>query len=122
MSNRQGFTVVEVLVAVMVLGVGILGLVGSSALVTRMIGQGKLATNAAQIGQRRLENFRRIASSTPIACANLTAQTGTSTSARITEEWTITVAPGTRTIAVRVIYPEARGIDTVSLTTIVGCY
>ncbi|HEX6644496.1 MAG TPA: prepilin-type N-terminal cleavage/methylation domain-containing protein [Gemmatimonadales bacterium] len=122
MSNRQGFTVVEVLVAVMVLGVGILALVGSSALVTRMIGEGKRATFAAQIAQRRIENFRRMAVSTPTQCTSLTASTGTATANRITEQWTITVGTGTRTVTVRAIYPDGRGTDTVVLSTIIGCY
>ncbi|MBA3344628.1 MAG: prepilin-type N-terminal cleavage/methylation domain-containing protein, partial [Gemmatimonadales bacterium] len=36
-----GFTLVEVLVAVVVLGVGIVALAGASAMATRMIGQGQ---------------------------------------------------------------------------------
>ncbi len=122
MTNRQGFTVVEVLVAVMVLGVGILALVGSSALVTRMIGEGKRATYATQIAQQRMENFRRIAMNTTPQCTALAAATGTATSGRITEQWTITGTAGTRSITVRAIYPDGRGLDTVQLSTIVGCY
>jgi prepilin-type N-terminal cleavage/methylation domain-containing protein len=121
-TNRQGFTVVEVLVAVMVLGVGILALVGSSALVTRMIGEGKRATYATQIAQQRMEGFRRIAMSTSPQCTNLAAATGTATSGRITEQWTITGNAGTRSITARAIYPDGRGVDTVQLSTIVGCY
>lgn len=122
MTNRQGFTVVEVLVAIMVLGVGILALVGSSTLVTRMIGEGKRATNATQVAQMRMENFRRIAMNTSPQCTGLTATTGTATTGRITEQWTVTVGAGTRSITVRAIYPDGRGRDTVQLSTIVGCY
>jgi prepilin-type N-terminal cleavage/methylation domain-containing protein len=121
-TNRQGFTVVEVLVAIMVLGVGILALVGSSALVSRMIGEGKRATFAAQVAQQRMEFFRRRAMETSPNCTNLAAATGTATNGRITEQWTITPGIGTRNVTVRAIYPDGRGTDTVQLSTIVGCY
>ena len=85
MTNRQGFTVVEVLVAIMVLGVGILALVGSSMLVTRMIGEGKRSTFATQMAQRRIELVRREAMRTTPQCTAVPAATGTATSGRITE-------------------------------------
>ena len=122
MTNRQGFTVVEVLVAIMVLGVGILALVGSSTLVSRMIGEGKRATFATQVAQQRMEFFRRRALETSPNCTNLAAATGTATAGRISEEWTITAGTSTRSITVRAIYPDGRGTDTVQLSTIVGCY
>ena len=121
MTNRQGFTVVEVLVAIMVLGVGILALVGSSTLVSRMIGEGKRATFATQVAQQRMEVFRRRAMEQP-NCTNLGAETGTATAGRISEEWTVTVGASTRNVTVRAIYPDGRGTDTVQLSTIVGCY
>ena len=46
--NAQGFTIIEVLVAVLVLTVGVTALVGSAGMVTRMIGQGKRTTQATQ--------------------------------------------------------------------------
>lgn len=122
MTNRQGFTVVEVLVAIMVLGVGILALVGSSMLVTRMIGEGKRATFATQVAQQRIEWVRRRAMSTSPQCTSVAAATGTFTADRITEEWVITVGAGTRSVTARAIYPDGRGRDTVALTTIIGCY
>lgn len=121
MTNRQGFTVVEVLVAIMVLGVGILALVGSSALVSRMIGEGKRSTFAAQIAQRRMESVRRLAMQTA-NCGSLPAATGTATTDRISEQWVITVGTKSRNVTVRAIYPNGRGNDTVLLSTIVGCY
>ena len=39
-SNESGFTIVEVIIAIIVLSVGLLGLVSTAALVTRMIGRG----------------------------------------------------------------------------------
>lgn len=122
MSNRKGFTVVEVLVATMVLGVGILALVGSSTVVTRMIGEGKRSMNATQLAQQRMETMRQTAMSTDPQCTNLTAQTGTATVGTTEVQWQVTVGVGTRTLLARAIYPDGRGVDTVTLNTILGCY
>ena len=58
MKSEQGFTIVEVIVAILVLTVGLLALVTSAALVTRMIGRGQRSAVAAQYAQRRLEMLR----------------------------------------------------------------
>ena len=58
MKREQGFTIVEVIIAILVLTVGILGLVTSAALVTRMIGRGQRSAVAAQYALRRLEMLR----------------------------------------------------------------
>ena len=47
-TSERGFTLVEVLIAVVVLGIGVTALVGSSALVTRMVGRGASETKAAE--------------------------------------------------------------------------
>jgi prepilin-type N-terminal cleavage/methylation domain-containing protein len=58
MKREQGFTLVEVIIAILVLTVGLLGLVTSAALVTRMIGRGQRSAVSAQYAQRRLEMLR----------------------------------------------------------------
>src|SRR5438046_7732119 len=58
MKREQGFTIVEVIVAILVLTVGLLALVTSAALVTRMIGRGQRSAVSAQYAQRRLEMLR----------------------------------------------------------------
>lgn len=58
MSNPRGFTVVEVIVAIIVLTVGLLGLMATSALVTRMIGRGQRSASAANFATMRLEQLR----------------------------------------------------------------
>jgi prepilin-type N-terminal cleavage/methylation domain-containing protein len=67
MKQERGFTIVEVIVAMLVLTVGLLGLVTSAALVTRMIGRGQRSAVAAAFAGRRLEMLRAS------ACASRTA-------------------------------------------------
>ncbi len=61
MKREQGFTIVEVIIAIIVLTVGVLGLVTTAALVTRMIARGQRSAVAAQYAQRRLEILRTTA-------------------------------------------------------------
>jgi len=63
-KQEQGFTLVEVIIAVLVLTIGLLGLVGSAALVTRMIGRGHRSGVEVAFSQRRIEMLRST------ACAN----------------------------------------------------
>ena len=60
--NAKGFTLVEVIIAVMVLTVGLLGLVSTAALVTRMIGSGQRSAVASSFATQRMERLR------PAAC------------------------------------------------------
>ena len=39
-NSQRGFTIVEIIIAIVVLTVGLLGLVSTAALVTRMIARG----------------------------------------------------------------------------------
>lgn len=58
MTNERGFTIVEVIIAIIVLTVGLLGLVATSALVTRMIARGQRSASAANFASKRLELLR----------------------------------------------------------------
>ena len=120
--NAQGFTIIEVLVAVLVLTVGVTALVGSAGMVTRMIGRGKRTTEATQRAERRLEILRQTALSATPQCTGLTG--GTATSAGITETWTVTtpVSPAqTRVLQVIVSYPRIRGNSVDTLITSIRC-
>lgn len=55
---RAGFTLVEVVIAIVVLTVGLLGLASTAALVTRMIARGHRAAAAATLAARHLERLR----------------------------------------------------------------
>ena len=57
-ANERGFTIVEIIIAIMVLTVGLLGLVSTAALVTRMIGRGQRSAVASTFAAQRMERLR----------------------------------------------------------------
>lgn len=61
-QNNRGFTIVEVIIAVIVLTVGILAMVTTAALVTRMIARGQRSADASAFMARRVEQLRAVAS------------------------------------------------------------
>jgi type II secretory pathway pseudopilin PulG len=75
----DGFTLLEVLVALVVLTTGILGLAASAALVSRLIGDGTRLTLAATVATARLEHLRSL------PCASVAA--GSIVTRGIEERW-----------------------------------
>ena len=57
-KNQRGFTIIEIIIAIIVLTVGVLGLVTTAALVTRMIARGQRSATASAFASRRLEQMR----------------------------------------------------------------
>ncbi len=56
--NENGFTILEIMIAVVVLMVGVLGLVMTAALTTRMMGRANRAQQAAAYASKRMETMR----------------------------------------------------------------
>ena len=68
---KRGMTLIEVMISVLMLAIGILALVGTSAATTRMLSRGNRAVKSAFYSQEQLEKLM----ATP--CANLAAGTAT---------------------------------------------
>jgi prepilin-type N-terminal cleavage/methylation domain-containing protein len=100
--SHSGFTVVEVLVAIVIMALGVLGLAGTASSVSRLIGGGAQQTLAANVAMSRFEQLRST------ACASMAA--GTATTRGMTEHWTVT-ASGTSlyTATDTVTYKSAGG-------------
>lgn len=78
--RRAGFTIVEVVVAVMILSVGVLGLAGAAAIVTRMMGASEMQSDASTVAAARFEILR--GTRCPLT-------SGTASNAGISERWTV---------------------------------
>jgi prepilin-type N-terminal cleavage/methylation domain-containing protein len=120
--SESGFTLAEVLVAIVVMAVGVIALAGSTAMVTRMIGRGKVDTRVAQVASRRIEALRLAAASTTPRCtAAAFANGGPVAADGITETWTVPAAGKVRSIQVNVSYRTASGPRNASVLTRIEC-
>jgi type II secretory pathway pseudopilin PulG len=115
MRDTRGFTIVEALVAVLILNVGLLGLVTTAGLVTRMIGQGRQATVAAALAGERIETVR--SQGCPAAGSWSETRDG------LTVGWEVGVPPfpRARSLLVRVQWGTVRGPRVDSMTTFLSC-
>lgn len=98
--KRDGFTLIEVLIAIGILSVGILALLQTATSITVMLRDGRLRTMASAIAASRIDNLRLAAASTTPTCASVTG--GSATSPNGTETWTVTGTGRSRTITTTV--------------------
>ncbi|HJS48106.1 MAG TPA: prepilin-type N-terminal cleavage/methylation domain-containing protein [Gemmatimonadales bacterium] len=125
MPRREGgFTIVEVMVAVMVLAVGVLALAGSSAAVSRMLGRGKTATLAANVGLDQMERLRAYAEATdpPCGSARFASSPGVQARQGMSLVWVVPALGQLRDVEVRVSYRTPGGLRTDTLRTRIRCY
>jgi len=121
-KTTAGFTLIEVMVALIVLGVGILALSGSSAVVNRMIGRGRIETHAALLAARRVERLRMAAGSTSPRCASPSfASGGPLWEDGLRQSWTVDPSGSLRKVRVSVSYLTLRGSRSAVLETGIPC-
>ena len=118
--NASGFTLIEVMVAVIILSVGILALASGSGAVYRMLGAGKRSTKAAAIASERMELLRRQANATNPRCSAVAGGSATRPG-NVTETWTVAGTGSSRTVKVWVRYPTSRGTTADTLFTTLPC-
>lgn len=120
-ERRAGFSIVEVLVAIVILTVGLLALAQSTGTVSRMLGRGKQDTEAAMAAQARLEGLRQLANTTSPKCTALASGTATGPAPGMTTAWTVSGSGNSRTVVVSVTYRIGRGTRTETVQSVLGC-
>ena len=118
-QDTRGFTLVELMIAVVILSVGVLAMIGTAGLVSRMIGQGKRNTRAAVVAMQRFERLRLAAHATTPDCTALAG--GTATTNGVIETWTVTGAGASRRIRLFIQYQTSRGLRSDTAQTVVAC-
>lgn len=87
---RRAFTLPEVLVAILVLSIGILGLASTGAFIAIQAGEARAITEGSALAGRALDSLRAL------PCASVTA--GQLTQGPATVRWT--TVPGPRSLAI----------------------
>lgn len=119
-AGERGFTLPEVIIAIVLLTVGVMALAGTSAMVTRMVGRGGRTTQVGQVMATRAEWLRRVASTTT-PCTSTDFKSDSATTSQVKEKWELLAAAGTgsaRTFRMSFSYRNPRQIvaDTFLLT------
>ncbi len=106
-DRRAGFTIVEVLIAVIILAIGILALTSSAATITRMMTNGAFRTKSSAIAQARVEQLRSLANTTSPKCTDPGFTGGSRAVAGYTgfsEKWGVTINDKSATVVEIVVY------------------
>lgn len=94
-SEREGMTIIEMMIAIVVLGVGLLGMAGMSLTVGRQFGTAARQADAAMVVQSRIDSLSSIACQ---ALAPSGPQSGVTVTRGVTERWRITDGNDIKTV------------------------
>jgi prepilin-type N-terminal cleavage/methylation domain-containing protein len=111
---RHGLTLIEVMIAIIVMAIGIMGLAGTASYVTQQMGGGNMQTIAAGMATKVADSLsaRR--------CSALVS--GEQTSRGVTVRWTVEDSSRTRWVRQAVQYKPKRGpAKTVNYVLVVQC-
>jgi len=112
---RRGFTLVELVVSMVIITVGVLALVSTSAGVLQQMRSGHQSTLAATVAQSRMETIRSL------QCAS--AASGSATTRGMNETWTISaISARINAVAETVTYTPRVGVTKqLGLSGVVPC-
>jgi prepilin-type N-terminal cleavage/methylation domain-containing protein len=111
---RRGLTLIEMMIAVIVMAIGVMGLAGTASYVTQQMGGGNMQTIAAGMATKVADSLssRR--------CASLIS--GSQTSRGVTVTWTVADSTRTRWVTETVQYKPKRGpTKTVTYALVIQC-
>ena len=124
-SGRGGFTLIETLVALVILAVGMFAMAATSAAVTTTLTGSRNATIASQLATLRVENLRAISRSTltPCTAAGFSSSGAPVVSQGVTMTWTVPATGAVRAVSVVTQYGLGRGrTRTDTLRTLIPCF
>ena len=113
--TKMGFTLVEVMVALLVFTLGVLGAVKATGGLARMVSEGKQEAGAAAIAQDRMERLRAT------SCASMAG--GSETVRKYSVSWAVTspVSSDSRAVTVVAAYENSNGARADTFQTLVLC-
>lgn len=124
MTSARGFSLIEVMIAIVVLAVGVLAMGATVGAVTTTLTGSRTATEATQLATGHLEKLRAAASSTTPRCASaaFASTVGSMKQGSVTMTATVPPTGTSREVRVEVTYPLGRGkTKTESFRTMVPC-
>ena len=110
---RRGFTVIEMIIAIIVMAIGVMGLAGTARYVAMQMGNGRSQTIAATFATKIADSLsaRR--------CAAIAS--GSQTKRGVTITWTVADSIRTKWVTEQVQYTTKSGPKTVNYLTVIQC-
>jgi prepilin-type N-terminal cleavage/methylation domain-containing protein len=118
-EGERGFSLVEVLIALVFLGIGIMAVAALFPLATKNVNEGKLLTTALGSAQAKVEELQEATYSSAL----LTSGAYGDSSGHYVRTWSVQDSlptAGSKRVTVWVSWPSARGRDSVSLATYIS--
>jgi len=113
MRSQMGLTLIEVVIAILILSVGALALAGSSAVMVRRLSDSARTTAGASVGRTRIE------SSLAAPCTSLAG--GSEQILGVYSEWSVAGTQNSADIKQRVTYPARHGPHSEDFISSVQC-
>lgn len=110
---RGGFTLIEVVIAIVILAAGALALAGTAAVTARRLAESSRQTSAVSVARSRAE------ASMASPCASLAS--GSETVRGVQSAWIATLASASTELSQRVSYPTSRGERSDDFLTAAPC-
>ena len=110
---RHGFTVIEMIIAIMVMSIGVMGLAGTARYVAMQMGNGNNQTVAATFATKVADSLsaRR--------CAAIVS--GSQAKRGVTITWTVADSSRTKWVTEQVQYTTKSGPKTLNYLTVIQC-
>ena len=124
MTSTRGLSLIEVMIAMVILAVGILAMGATAGAVTTTLTGSRAATQASQMAMGEIEKLRVAARSTKPACsaATFSSSVGVMKQDNVSMTWTVPPSGQSREVQVSVTYPMGRGrTKTEVFRTLVPC-
>ena len=123
-SNRSGFTIIEMLIAITILSVGMLALGAGLGKVTQTLSTSRLTTEANQLMTRRMDRLRAASRSTlaPCTAGSFTSSGSEIVSNGVSIEWVVPPSGALRRVLIIATYSLGHNKDRVdTLATNISC-
>jgi prepilin-type N-terminal cleavage/methylation domain-containing protein len=123
-KNRQGFSLVELMVAVFILTWGILAVAGGALYTTRNLQRSKMSTLAAGLTAAKLDELLSYSKATEPECSSnlFASSTAAVVTNRVSLTWTVPASGALRTVRIFARYQLSKGVTRIdTLTARVAC-
>lgn len=125
-TDRRGFTIPEVLVAMMILSIGILAMMGTSAATTKLISRGRRVTIATQVAESVMDSLRLKSNEDLVTCTDLASNATGYSQQGVRVTWDIGARTamgqtGARVVTVVISYAGNQATTTDTLISVFRC-